>query len=948
MKFTLRLVTLSLHILSLWCSLVFNQAHAQISQSSTILPIDRLVSEGRLDNGMRFFFRPTETAGVDIRLVVNVGSLDETDNEMGYAHFVEHLAFRKTARFRDGEIVDFVRSLGGSFGQHLNAFTSHNQTQYWITLPAGKIDALPKAIQVLKDWATGIDFSDDLINIERGVVASEKRSRDQSTQPIFKIRGALYDQGLYRREIVGTYDTIGKASAASLGAFYKRTYTPEKMSIVVSGQLPDGANFWKRRLNDEFGSQQATVASAPVRPAFTFENRVRVMQLTDGQRSSVSLVSLFPQSIGTDRASFANWVLRSVATTALNQRLNEAAKLQSWTLGQAAADFPLANDARGFELAVVVKDKSKFLDGYELLRGVLEKFLTEGPTAEELEAVSQPMLRAARTFEEESVRQSPSAVGANLAMYAHAGGYYLSSSQYRELLEQEITKISPNAAVKSIAERYQNLDLLVIIQGERNDPTPKLDEKELFALTKTFTSNLQAVAKASQAKSEVLGSPKLPVFNLPAPLPAGSILKEDSLANDVTRLTLSNNAVVYVKPIQSATVDQVVFSAKTRQGIWIMSQDQLPTARVAQSGGWITAGIGPYTQTALARELSAKNIDLRLTIDNTYTGYSIQSRSEYLPFALHLLHQFVREPKFNDQNLDRLITGIRPGLTEQNLPPEQQFTVKWRQSRYGENPWLDSLTPAQLDSTNAAQLKKLHEQVFGDTSQFVFAFSGNVSLRDIRRLCETYLANLPSSQSKEIAPAKWPYFAPEKTGIRTEVKVGKAERASLSVRYANQKMRDSLELGGTSGQIQSVLSNRLRLALRQDTGLTYSPNTSVQIFAAPVEGIYINIDVTIAATDVAKVEAIIRKTVQSLTEQAPTAEELEAYRESYSAATKNLFLDPSRVADLLLSLHTRNVSTEELIKTRQAMLTRDAQTLMTNFKNVLAGIEPSIGIHLPE
>jgi zinc protease len=271
-------------VLALFSAVLFNAS----SVNAQTLAIDRLVTSGRLDNGMRFFFRPTESPGVDIRLVVNAGALDERDDEMGYAHFVEHLAFRKTKRFRDGEIVEFVRSLGGNFGQHLNAFTSHNQTQYWISLPTGKTDALPKAIQILSDWASNIEFSDDIIAIERGVVASEKRSRDQSSQPVFKIRQALYDQGLYRREIVGTFDTINNATAAKLNAFYKRTYTPDRISIVVSGQLPDGPNFWQRKLNDEFGGKVNVETTAPIRPSFSFENRVRVLQLTDGQPSAHS------------------------------------------------------------------------------------------------------------------------------------------------------------------------------------------------------------------------------------------------------------------------------------------------------------------------------------------------------------------------------------------------------------------------------------------------------------------------------------------------------------------------------------------------------------------------------------------------------------------------------------------------------------------------------------
>jgi zinc protease len=912
------------------------------------LPIDRQVTAGRLDNGMRFFFRPTESTGVDIRLVVNTGSLDERDDELGYAHFVEHLAFRKTKRFRDGEIVDFVRSLGGNFGQHLNAFTSHNQTQYWISLPPGKVDALAKAIQVIRDWASNIEFSDDVINIERGVVASEKRSRDQSTQPIFKIRQALYDQGLYRREIVGTYDTIAKANAANLNAFYKRTYTPERMSIVISGQLPDGANFWLRKLNDEFGPKVQVDTTAPIRPPFTFENRVRVLQLTDGQRSSIGLVSLFPQVIGSRREDFTSWLTRSVANGVLNQRLRETAKLQSWTLDQAASDFPLANDARGFEVSVVVNDKSKFLDGYALLREVLEKFLREGPTPQELDSVSRPLLRAARTFEEESVKQTPSAVSSTLALFAHAGGYYISAARYRELLEEELPRITPDATVKSIAQRFENQDLLLVVQGQRNDPIPKLNEQELISISKNFSSALIQASANTTAKSEILKESKIVERVMPPPLAAGSITKEEELPNDIVRLTLSNNAVVYVKPNKTATVDQVVFSAKQQKGAWSINPEQLPAARLAQAGAWLTDGIGPYDQTNFARELAAKNMNFRVALGNTDVGIGFRGRSEDLPFSLHLFHQFMRETKFDQTNFDRLSARVKPIMTAQNQTPEQQFQQEWRQARYGKSPWLEPLSDKDFDAVTLTQLKSLHNEVFGDASQFVFAFTGNISMRDIRRLCETYLANLPSTKSNDMAPPQWAPIPLEKSGVRTELKAGKAERVTVSIRYVNQSIQDSLELGGTSSQMQSVLSNRLRLALRQETGLTYSPNSSVQVFAKPLNGLYLNVDVTVAPADVARVEAAIKATVESLALQAPTTEELNAFREAYGAANRNLFADPNSVAELLLTLHIRKVPIQELQRVRQNVLQRDGASMAANFKNILNGIEPSVGIHRPE
>jgi predicted Zn-dependent peptidase len=145
-----------------------------------------------------------------------------------------------------------------------------------------------------------------------------------------------------------------------------------------------------------------------------------------------------------------------------------------------------------------------------------------------------------------------------------------------------------------------------------------------------------------------------------------------------------------------------------------------------------------------------------------------------------------------------------------------------------------------------------------------------------------------------------------------------------------------------------VLSNRLRLALRQETGLTYSPSSSVQVFSAPLNGIYLSVDVTVALADVERVETAIKATVRSLSTQEPTTEELQAFREAYSAANRDLFAEPNSAAELLLTLHFRKVSMQQLQQVRQNILMKDAATIAANFKTILNGIEPSVGIHRPE
>ena len=104
----------------------------QWPQTHLDVPADPAVLFGRLPNGMRYAIMRNETPtdAVSIRLRIGSGSMVEQDNERGVAHFLEHMAFRGSANFPDGELVKSLQRLGLKFGADTNAFTSELQTVF--------------------------------------------------------------------------------------------------------------------------------------------------------------------------------------------------------------------------------------------------------------------------------------------------------------------------------------------------------------------------------------------------------------------------------------------------------------------------------------------------------------------------------------------------------------------------------------------------------------------------------------------------------------------------------------------------------------------------------------------------------------------------------------------------------------------------------------------------
>ena len=108
---------------------------------------DPKLLRGKLKNGFQYFIYPNHTNNQQtaIQLFVNAGSLQEEDNQLGLAHFVEHMAFNGSKHYPKNEVITYLESLGVKFGADLNAHTSYDETVYKITINSKTNENLEKA-----------------------------------------------------------------------------------------------------------------------------------------------------------------------------------------------------------------------------------------------------------------------------------------------------------------------------------------------------------------------------------------------------------------------------------------------------------------------------------------------------------------------------------------------------------------------------------------------------------------------------------------------------------------------------------------------------------------------------------------------------------------------------------------------------------------------------------
>src|SRR5215475_14614338 len=209
------------------------------------LPFDSAVRTGTLPNGLKYFVRQNGRPAqrVSMRLAVKAGSLMEEEDQRGLAHLIEHMAFNGSAHFKPGEVFAYFESVGARLGPHVNAYTSFDETVYMLDLPADKPEILAKGMTALGDYASGLTFSPTEIAKEKPVVIEEwrlglgagSRIRDKQLPLLF------YKSRYAERLPIGKPDVIKNAPPERLRAFYDTWYRPERMALVVVGDVASDA-----------------------------------------------------------------------------------------------------------------------------------------------------------------------------------------------------------------------------------------------------------------------------------------------------------------------------------------------------------------------------------------------------------------------------------------------------------------------------------------------------------------------------------------------------------------------------------------------------------------------------------------------------------------------------------------------------------------------------------
>lgn len=339
-----------------------------------------MIFEKTLPNGLELVVQPTNAPVAAIQVWVDVGSIDEKQQEAGYCHFLEHMLFKGTKTRTTAQIAGTVEGAGGE----MNAFTSFEYTVYHITLSNQRWEL---ANEILADMVLGSTFKPKEFDPEKEVILEEiKRGEDSPDRQLY--RGAykmLYGNNGYGRPVIGFPTTVSNCTAQGLKDFWKRWYSPELMTVVVVGDVDPQAV--EHRVKKTWGLAKGRAQRLRRRDC-GFDQRISAPKIRSASRpfpvNAVRWVGVLPACTLRDDSlaslDVASMVLGQGESSRLYRRLFHDEQLVTG-IG-AGVWAPQATGMFSFDAEAPVEKAGAFRKS---MAEEIERFCADGPTVEELD-----------------------------------------------------------------------------------------------------------------------------------------------------------------------------------------------------------------------------------------------------------------------------------------------------------------------------------------------------------------------------------------------------------------------------------------------------------------------------------------------------------------------------------------------------------------------------------
>lgn len=806
----------------------FSQNKSSKVNLSQEMKLEGTIRYGKLDNGMTYYVKSNKKPEnrAEFYLAVNAGSVLEEEDQLGLAHFTEHMGFNGTKQFPGNELIDALQKEGITFGRDNNAYTAFDQTVYNLTLPTDKPELFNLGLKVLDGWASGMLMMANQIDDERGVIIEEWRdgrgADDRMRQKFWPVilKGSRYADRLP----IGTLDNLQNFKYSSIRNYYQKWYRPDNEAIIVVGDFD--ADEMVQKIKDYF-TMNVKPTTPLERPEYSIpDNKEPLIAVaTDKEATSNSFCVLYKHPAKTMKTvgDFREQeLMTNLYETMIANRLSEMSQKKGCPFMGAQIGYTptfIARNIGGYIIAGSAKD-GKILESLKVLMEENQRVLQHGFLATELDRAKEIVLEQYERASKEANKMY-NGTWADMLVDNFLEGTPIPGARaeykWAKALIDDITLDEVNGMAKNWVTK-ENIIAYVTMPERKGLKIPTEDQIKKIILD----------ADKLKTKPYVDTYKEVPFFT--ANVKAGKITNETK--NDefgFTEWTLSNGAKVIVKP-STFTDNQIIMNSWSDGGTSLYPDDMLFNAQMAASiiDG---SGIGEMDHNQLQKFQSKHTFGTEPYISSLREGINGSVTPKDLELLFQYVYMYFTSPRKDKEVLDVQIENLRSQLKTIQNSPDVAFSMQLQKSMYPNDKRSISIpTEKQINSLNIDKMYKIFKERFSNASDFTFEFVGNFDINTIKPLVEKYIGGLPSTGKTE----KWKDVSPKfaKGAVNDVVYKGTEDKVNILM-----VMNKPFVNGDKEKRVIDVMGEILQIKttqkIREELGATYSPYMGVSYGIQP-------------------------------------------------------------------------------------------------------------------
>ena len=792
-----------------------------------VMPVDPKVKVGRLSNGLTYYIRHNAKPEkrVELRLVVNAGSVLEDDDQLGLAHFMEHMNFNGTRRFPKNELVSYLQSIGVKFGADLNAYTGFDETIYILPVPTDKPGLVDMGLEILEDWAHNARLDSLEIEKERGVVMEEWRlSRGADERMLKQTLPVQFKGSQYANRLpIGNRLSLETFSHAALRRFYKDWYRPDLQAVIVVGDID--VNEMEEKIKSIFGD---IPAPANPRKRINFgvpDHKEPLYVVAKDKETDLPSVELLYKKDRPDMTTIGDYcyyINSRLFTGMLNNRFRELTLGNNPPFLGALAQYgsSLARSKDAYQLMANCSDTG-MARALSVLVSENRRVQQYGFTPAEFDLQKKQLQSFYdRIFNEREKEES--------FKYADEyGNNFLTNEpvpgiewEY-DFVRQYLSNLDLSEINKLAAQWITTGNRVVTLNAPEKTGVKIPGEEEVKALlARTDSTNLAPYQLAKPAE-KFLEEDRLK--------PGRITHRHTDEQTGVTTLQLSNGATVILKPTTFKN-DEILFRAFSKGGHSLVSDADFYSGTyaadiVSQSGA------GAFSAVDIGNMLKGKSTSLTPLIsayNESLNGRTIPKETETM---LQLVNLYFTAPRKDTAAFSSFITRQKQYFTNLRSNPQIYFSEAFQRIISQNHPRASVIPhPEDFDRISLDRSLSIYRERFANAGDFTFLFVGSFDEDSIGAQVEKYIGSLPGKPGKENYRDLG--IRPPFGKIDTLIRKGSDPKAQVAMVFTKQvpyNLTDDYLLRS----LGELLNIKLIETLREEKGGVYGVSSTGQINRLP-------------------------------------------------------------------------------------------------------------------